>query len=115
MIKIDQEEQDSNELQSYRRLWSAVLVQHVMDAKSVSKKSIKKLDRIKATDWLFHSNLDFALVCEMAGYDAKQLRKTLYKAKENNFAWREGDFEKYMDYIEEYLENQTQLSLFEEV
>lgn len=114
MVRIETERDVDNWIGT-KRVWLAVLVQHIMDAKSVSKKASKQRERTEARDWLFHSKHDFELVCEMAGYDAVYVRECLEKTKNQNFAWREGDFEKYIDYVGECLENQTQFNLFGEV
>ena len=114
MIGIEQEQITLDELESYERLWLCVIIQQIMDAKSTSNKSHKKSERLEALDWLKYSNEDFNIVCSNAGKDPQYMRERINEAKKSNFAWREGDLERWIDFIERRTEEQQQFNLFGE-
>lgn len=77
----------NGEINSYRRLWAAVLLQQIMDAKSRSNKPEKKLYRNHALYWLFDNKEDFKMVCDFADLDWQTIRKKCLEAKERGFIW----------------------------
>ncbi len=57
----------TDQYNSEKRLWQAVLLQAIIDAKTNSGRIRNKRVKYKAIDWLTNNNEDFLNVCEMAG------------------------------------------------
>lgn len=63
-----------DDIERYRSLWKAVILQAVTDAISSNKRTEIQLEKKKATAWLFDPNQDFNIVCEYAGYSPAYVR-----------------------------------------
>ena len=61
-----------------QKLWKAVLLQAIEDAFGNNQSQVSRLERRVARDWMKDFNTDFAIVCENAGFNPKQV---FYKFK----------------------------------
>ena len=61
-----------------QKLWKAVLLQAIEDAFGQNQSQVSRFERRVARDWMKDFNIDFALVCENAGFNPKQ---AFYKFK----------------------------------
>jgi len=57
------------ENQNCQALWKAVILQALLDLKSISKKKMAKCNRNQADKWLNLHNKDFLRVCGLADLD----------------------------------------------
>ena len=64
-----------------QKLWRAVLLQAIEDAFGNNHSQVSMLERQIARDWMKDFNLDFANVCENAGFNPIQ---AFYKFKKYN-------------------------------
>lgn len=64
---------------SEKCLWKAVVCQAIDDATSNSKKRPKKYAKNIAIKWLIEDNDDFKAVCDLAGYNYKDVQKSVKK------------------------------------
>ncbi len=64
-----------------QKLWRAVLLQAIEDAFGNNLSQVSMLERQIARDWMKDFNLDFANVCENAGFNPVQ---AFYKFKKYN-------------------------------
>jgi hypothetical protein len=76
---------------SFRRLWTAVLVQALIDVGALTAPTaIRKTETRnkfislrpeyrEAKHWLLHNDTHFALVCTMAGLDGRYMRERMRK------------------------------------
>lgn len=55
-----------------QRLWKAVLLQAIEDAFGNNESQVSEFERRMARDWMKDFNIDFAIVCENAGFNPKQ-------------------------------------------
>jgi hypothetical protein len=69
---------EEKEMLPEQRLWRAVLLQAIEDAFGNNQSQVSPLERQVARDWMKDFNLDFANVCENAGFNPKQ---AFYKFK----------------------------------
>ena len=63
-----------------RALWLSVILQALTDARSKSAKRCKKLDRLRALQWIAGADdpdSDFARVCEFAGVDRLKMKRRI--------------------------------------
>jgi hypothetical protein len=82
---------DNTQAEHLSAIWRAVLVQHIMDAKSRSSKPESDYYRHKALHFLFDDKKDFRAVCELADLNPDVVRHKLHQARERGFIWRVGD------------------------
>lgn len=82
---------DSHEIRGVIALWRAVLVQHIMDAKSRSSKPEADYYRNQALHFLFDDTRNFRMVCELADLNPDKVRQKLHAARERGFIWRAGN------------------------
>jgi len=62
-----------------RALWASVLVQACVDARTKSNKPEARKVKVEALAWLNNAvkNDDFVMVCDLAGYDPKDVRRII--------------------------------------
>lgn len=80
-----------SELRGYIALWTAVLTQALMDAKSRRTKPEYAYIRNTALFWLLENKADFAVVCEFAGLDPENTRRLVREAQARGFCRWEGE------------------------
>jgi hypothetical protein len=83
----DRDAHDDAEMRGYKALWSAVLAQHISDAKSRSSKPEARFNRSLAINWLLENETDFNMVCDFAGRDPDITRRKILAAQDRDFAW----------------------------
>lgn len=66
-------------------LWRAVIVQQIMDAKTTSRNPEKCSLKSRALEWLFHDESDFAMVCDLAGWEPDYVRWLCLRAQKHGF------------------------------
>ena len=64
-----------------QKLWKAVLLLAIEDAFGNNKSEINRYEKQVARDWMKDFTIDFAIVCENAGFNPKQ---AFYKFKKYN-------------------------------
>lgn len=82
-----------DEITGYFRLWNAVLLQALLDARGntyLPSSDVKGRGyaQSEAIDWLTYDKKDFYTVCDLAGRYGSHTRKMAKEALENNVAWR---------------------------
>lgn len=92
-IESDQAVDATPPARGYQRLWRAVLLQQIQDAKSQSRDEERHFDRHTARHWIFENRRDFAIVCELAGLDPDYVRRRIDAAAAREFHWR-GEYTK---------------------
>lgn len=85
---VDDGGQVSDGLKGVKALWTAVIVQAVMDAKSRSSKQEMAYHRTMARHWLADDSEDFPTVCELAGMEPQAIRHKFHAAEARGFHWR---------------------------
>ncbi|XGA08855.1 MAG: hypothetical protein U0X86_001183 [Wolbachia endosymbiont of Xenopsylla cheopis] len=79
-----------NDIERYRSLWKAVILQAATDSISNNRRTEIQLEKKKAIEWLFDSNQDFDVVCEYAGYKPAYVRnkaRSIIKEKLSKLAY----------------------------
>jgi hypothetical protein len=61
-----------------KRLWREVINMAISDAMS---RRINALDRKKALDWFCRDNIDFLIVCDLAGVESSAIKRGFLKLK----------------------------------
>ncbi len=69
---------------SNRALWRAVILQSIIDILNNSSRTENKIAKIEAKQWVFKDNDDFFEVCNLAGYNAKYVRKKIMEIMRQN-------------------------------
>jgi len=69
---------------TFRGLWRRVIYQAILDLKSLSKKEMAKVNRIKSVLWFNLSREDFQLICYYADLDPFFVWEKSQKIKKNN-------------------------------
>ena len=80
-ISIDDE---NSYLVTNRSLWRAVLLQSIIDIINNSSRTENKIAKIEAKQWIFKENDDFYEVCNLAGYNAKYVKKKIMEIMRQN-------------------------------
>lgn len=60
-----------------KSLWKAVICQAIEDATTKSTQERRKLAQRRAIKWITEDNDDFKTVCELAGYNHKEVKKNI--------------------------------------
>ena len=81
-------------LQPIQRLWKAVLMQQIMDIKSISNKQEASSYRKDAHSWLYHNRNDFDMVCDLMDLNPGYVREKIQQASKDHYQWRKGDSSK---------------------
>lgn len=81
-------ENQSQEFWGYQALWRAVILQAILDARTISRKRRKRKLKTKAELWIFQDEENFPLVCSLAAYDVDWIRRKLREAFQSNYQWR---------------------------
>jgi len=76
---------DDPQTQCWQALWRAVIGQQIMDAKNISQKPEKQLLKNQAMEWLFHNEIDFTMVCDLAGWHPDYVRSLCITAQSRGF------------------------------
>ncbi|UAT43437.1 hypothetical protein GUI12_01395 [Anaplasmataceae bacterium AB001_6] len=66
---------NNTETAKNRSLWRGVILQAILDASSMAKRTENVVEKKRATEWLTNMNPDFIEVCHMAGYPPEYVRK----------------------------------------
>jgi hypothetical protein len=80
-ISVDDE---NSYLTTNRSLWRAVILQSIIDIVNNSSRTENKIAKIEAKQWVFKENEDFYEVCNLAGYNAKYVRKKIMEIMRQN-------------------------------
>lgn len=70
------------------RIWRAVILQMILDAKSQSQKPAAQKQKKIALDWLNIENPNFVKTCELAFFDPYWVWKMYLNAQKRGFQWR---------------------------
>ncbi|MBS0236261.1 MAG: hypothetical protein JSS50_02855 [Proteobacteria bacterium] len=73
---------------SYRALWRAVIMQALLDATRVSKKTEEKMHKKQAIKWLRANSINFLLICDRAELDPAYVRRCSRKVLTRGRTWR---------------------------
>ena len=79
---------DDPQTERCQALWLAVIGQQISDAKNISHKPEKQLLKSQALDWLFLNECDFAMVCDLAGWEPEYVRSLCVRAELHGFRRR---------------------------
>jgi hypothetical protein len=79
---------DDPETERCQALWRAVIGQQISDAKNTSHKPEKQLLKSQALDWLFHNECDFAMACDLAGWEPDYVYSLCVRAELHGFRRR---------------------------
>lgn len=85
-IEIESLMRPDGEPSAEERVWRAVIVQAIMDARSTSTVSGERIAREAARAWFGTS--DFYAVCDRAGLDPDYALARAIRALDPNFNWR---------------------------
>lgn len=90
LADLGQGEAGWEELRPYVALWRAVLIQQVMDAKTVSGDREKRAFKRQAESWLFGGETggDFETVCDLGMLNAERVRRGIREVSRQGFGWR---------------------------
>jgi hypothetical protein len=92
-----------------RSLWRAVILQSIIDIINNSSRTENKIAKIEAKQWVFKENDDFYEVCNLAGYNAKYVRKKIMEIMRQNLVskiiinkmYKEEKFNLNINYLQE--------------
>lgn len=68
-----------------KSLWKAVICQAVEDATSCSRQRKRLNTKRNAIKWLIEDNEDFKIVCHLAGYNSKILKRSFKELIKSNY------------------------------
>jgi len=87
-VFVDATPCDDPESQRCQALWRAVIGQQISDAKNISHKPEKQSLKSQALDWLFHDEINFTMVCDLAGWEPDYVRSLCALAQLSEFCSR---------------------------
>lgn len=77
-----------NHSDSEQGVWRAVIVQALMDASTNSAKKENLQAKSEALVWLRGNSIDFASVCQFAGFEPEFVKDMAKQALQRNCVWR---------------------------
>ena len=66
-------------------VFRAVILQHIQDYKNKARKPCERVWKREAEYWLFHDNVGFREVCELAGWSPEWVRRNIIEAAARGF------------------------------
>lgn len=104
---------ENSYLTTNRSLWRAVILQSIIDILNNSSRTENKIAKIEAKQWMFKDNDDFHEVCNLAGYNARYVRKKVMEIMRQNLVSKIIINKMYKDKEEKFSLNINNLSASE--